>query len=775
MSKNQVVVTLYRILYVDDEPSLLDIGKLFLERSGQLIVDTTTSAPAALSLINTKHYDAIISDYQMPGMDGIEFLKEVRTSGNKIPFILFTGRGREEVVIQALNAGVDFYLQKGGEPRSQFAELSNKIHYAVMNRNAEEALRNSERMLAEAMNLANLTSWECDLDTGILMFDDRFSTLYGTTAERKGITQMTAELYIRDVVHPEDRHVLFDEYERIRKTTDPHYVSKREYRIITGDGETRYIEMCVGVTKDAKGRKNKTHGVNRDITERKNRETELRGAYEQITAQEEELRQQYDGMVTLQQRTAESQQMLGQVLNTVPVRVLWKGTDLRYLGSNEPFVRDAGLSVPDDLIGKTDFDMAWREQAELYRADDRSVIDTGLPKIGYEERLTVAGGNRIWRRVSKVPLRGPGGTIIGILGIYDNITESKRAEKALRESEKKFRMVVENSHDGIMIVDVTGTILFSNRAAAKVVDVMDKPDLSGTKNIMEFIVPESRSQVLEDFSLVAQGIDTLPMNYQAITATGRKIWIKCVGKKIRFQNSSAIIISMREVTSRKRMENTIEQAKKLNLLSCITRHDINNQLQVLIGYVELLHQKVPDPSFENYFSPIMEAVSQINGMIQFNKEYENIGVQALIWQDIRILVDNLHKDSLLGQVTLKNDLPRSIEVFADPLIVTVFFNLIDNALRHGGRITTIRFSFEARDEDRIIVCEDDGEGVVTKEKERIFDRGFGKHTGLGLAISREILGITGITIKETGEPGKGARFEIMVPKGAYRIADHMKE
>lgn len=120
------------------------------------------------------------------------------------------------------------------------------------------------------------------------------------------------------------------------------------------------------------------------------------------------------------------------------------------------------------------------------------------------------------------------------------------------------------------------------------------------------------------------------------------------------------------------------------------------------------------------------------------------------------------------QVTLKNDLPPDAEVFADPLITKVIFNLVDNAVRHGGKITTIRFSLEERDGNRILVCEDDGDGVPREEKEIIFDLGYGKNTGFGLAISREILDITGITINETGEPGKGARFEITVPKNQYK-------
>ena len=107
---------MFRVLYVDDEPGPLEIGKLFLEKEGRFSVDVITSASGALSLMESATYDAIIADYQMPGMDGIEFLKHVRSSGNSIPFILFTGRGREEIVIQALNSGADFYLQKEGEP-----------------------------------------------------------------------------------------------------------------------------------------------------------------------------------------------------------------------------------------------------------------------------------------------------------------------------------------------------------------------------------------------------------------------------------------------------------------------------------------------------------------------------------------------------------------------------------------------------------------------------------------------------------------------------------
>jgi CheY-like chemotaxis protein len=128
-----------KVLYVDDEPNLLEIARLFLERTGDFQVSTATSAKDALDSSSIRSYDLIVSDYQMPGMDGIAFLKEVRKRYGDIPFILFTGRGREEVVIEAINNGVDYYLQKGGNPETQFAELAHNIHKAVARKKAEDA------------------------------------------------------------------------------------------------------------------------------------------------------------------------------------------------------------------------------------------------------------------------------------------------------------------------------------------------------------------------------------------------------------------------------------------------------------------------------------------------------------------------------------------------------------------------------------------------------------------------------------------------------------
>ena len=147
--------TMISVLYVDDEPALLEIGKLFLEQEGEFCVTTAGSASEALDNLRHTEYDAIVSDFQMPSMNGIEFLKQLRSQNDCTPFIIFTGRGREEVVIEALNCGADSYLQKGGDPRPQFAELAHRITQAVKRREAEKALTENEarmRSLFAAMN-----------------------------------------------------------------------------------------------------------------------------------------------------------------------------------------------------------------------------------------------------------------------------------------------------------------------------------------------------------------------------------------------------------------------------------------------------------------------------------------------------------------------------------------------------------------------------------------------------------------------------------------------
>ncbi|MFA4862011.1 ATP-binding protein [Methanoregula sp.] len=207
--------------------------------------------------------------------------------------------------------------------------------------------------------------------------------------------------------------------------------------------------------------------------------------------------------------------------------------------------------------------------------------------------------------------------------------------------------------------------------------------------------------------------------------------------------------------------------KKLNLLSNITRHDTLNQLTALGGYIELARMHATDSVMLEYIGKEDRAVESIRQQITFTREYQDIGVQAPIWQNVQEVVKRAIGTASMGQITVRSE-PGTIEIFADPLLEKVFFNLLENTKNHGKTATRMKITARESDEGLVITCEDDGDGVPENEKENIFNRKFYKNTGFGLFLSREILAITAIQIRETGETGRGARFEIIVPKEKFR-------
>ncbi|MFH0968187.1 MAG: ATP-binding protein [Methanobacteriota archaeon] len=206
------------------------------------------------------------------------------------------------------------------------------------------------------------------------------------------------------------------------------------------------------------------------------------------------------------------------------------------------------------------------------------------------------------------------------------------------------------------------------------------------------------------------------------------------------------------------------------MLSSITRHDILNQLMVLRNYLELSKEDEKNPEILEYMEKEDKAAEAIENQITFTKYYQDIGIEAPAWQQ----VDEYIRTSVIELRII--DIPVDVsfldlEIYADHLIQKVFYNLMENSLRHGEEITRIVFSFQETESGGMIIYEDDGVGISDEDKKQLFRRGFGKHTGLGLFLSREILSITGIKIQETGKPGQGVRFEILIPQGKYRMRE----
>lgn len=359
------------------------------------------------------------------------------------------------------------------------------------------------------------------------------------------------------------------------------------------------------------------------------------------------------------------------------------------------------------------------------------------------------------------------------------------AEAALKESEEKFSsafhssavlMAISTKSDG-KFLDVNQTFLTTLGFSRD--EVIGK----GVDELDTYLNPDDRVRAL---SILGEKGQVRNLEVPVNSRNGSVQYDLVSMENIMIGNVPCLLTTMVDITEQKMLEKEMEfherevmrisrsldaAIRKLNLLSSITRHDINNQLTVLMGYLEILQMGEHDTSSDQYLRKATTAAQRISTMIQFTKTYESIGVKAPVWQDIRSLADTAAQEVQLGRVMFINDLPAGTAVFADPLTAKVFYNLMDNAVRYGGKITTIRLSVEDRDGVPVIVCEDDGYGIPAGEKERIFDRGYGKNTGLGLFLAREILNITGMTIRETGEPGNGARFEITVPGDSFQAGE----
>ncbi|MFA5331259.1 MAG: PAS domain S-box protein [Methanoregula sp.] len=255
-----------RTLYVDDDPDLLEIGRIYLERAHGLTVETERSVKNALAKIRTGSYDAIISDYSMPEMDGIRFLRKVRTCSRKIPFILFTGKGREEVVIDALNSGADFYLQKGGEPKAQFAELYSMIVQAVKRRRIEDELKTSEERYRNVVE--DQTEAICRfLPDGTHVFvNEAYCRLVGKTKE---------ELLGKKnpfVIYPDDRGGVCA---HLQSLTPVKPCGILEHRINLPNHSVRWIRCSDRGFFDDDGKPREYQSVITDITDKKTAEAAL--------------------------------------------------------------------------------------------------------------------------------------------------------------------------------------------------------------------------------------------------------------------------------------------------------------------------------------------------------------------------------------------------------------------------------------------------------------------------------------------------------------------
>jgi PAS domain S-box-containing protein len=384
-----------------------------------------------------------------------------------------------------------------------------------------------------------------------------------------------------------------------------------------------------------------------------------------------------------------------------------------------------------------------------------------------EHRMHHKNGSWIWVLDKGMVIeRDQDGRPLFAAGTHLDITTRRLAEDALRESEERYRRVIENIQDGYLQVDATGVITMASPSAARMVGLNSADDLVGTPITPYYYPADARQRMLEQ---IAHHGHVQDYDAEFIRKDGSHFWVSVNAHFIHdnggnITGSEAII---HDITDRRSMEYAIREAnRKLNLLNNITRHDVANQLTALQGYVQIASTMKNDPIIADYLTRIGRVTETINRQIEFTRTYQELGIHAPVWSRI----DDIVAKAGSGIPVRFSGTCRGVEVFGDTMLERVFFNLFDNAIRHGSTVTEITVRCEREPDGMIVIVEDDGVGVPLSDKEKIFVRGYGKHTGLGLFLAKEILAITGITIRETGIPGSGARFEILVPKKSVRFS-----
>jgi PAS domain S-box-containing protein len=1084
---------MYTVLYVDDEQDLLDLARLYLEKSPEFCVTTRASAQEALDSPLITTCDVIVSDYQMPGTDGIAFLKAVRERYGEIPFILFTGRGREDVVIEAINNGADFYLQKGGDPKSQFAELAHKIHMAVERKRAMDARQESETRFATFFNASPINQMITDYSTArVIDVNDRLlkeigllrGDVVGKTLPESGFildpaqrikileqldregTVRNAELNIRaldgrtwstltsmtrvkvhgqelvyiqsidvtaqkkaqqiidallnappdasfmvdrngiiltanhaasvrfslpvqdligrdaftlispdladlrrmkiseaittrkplvyldnrtgrsyenhlypvtgpegdaiavailsrdvteerqakealkeseekyrlvvehshdsiyiyrddhflfvnqqaeeisgyshkelmkrelwDFIHPEDRKRLKEAASR--RFAGGHVSTTFNARILRKNGEVRDAEFFVDLVEYL-GRP-AILGIARDVTEKKKaevalRESELRYRTILDTMQDAYFRADTSGRISMASPSAARMfgydsvedilgipavslyaspevrdEMLndlkkegkvvngfgeglrkdgtpisvsinvqyyrddeGKILGTEGIvrnvsdqKVIWEALcesearfrglseqsqdlimlfdrDLRNIYVNPIVERIAGIR-PVQWTGKTPGETGFEpEIAEPCERALREAFATG--REGRIEMLLPSSD--LWFDCLLVPVHGPDGTVTEVITSARDITDRKKAEEKLRRSEEDYRLIIENMQDVFYRTDREGIITMISSYGARIVGYDSPADIIGKMRATDFYADPVERDVFMGYLLKNKVVTGYPLTLKDKYG---ELHYATAGCRILYDpdgNVNGVEGILHDVTHLKQVEDALRQAnRQIRLMTSITRHDIRNQLLALNGWLELSRESVDNPG------RMLEMISQgqkiagiIGQQINFTTIFDDMGVKPPAWQDPSALVRSTAATLPFNEVRLEIDLP-GIVLFGDPLLEKIFYNLFDNALRYGGeRMTFVRVFSRYDDTDFILVVEDNGTGIPAQDKEQLFDSGFGKNTGLGLFLVKEILAITGMTICETGIPTEGARFEIRVPAGRYRIA-----
>ncbi|OPX64052.1 MULTISPECIES: CHASE4 domain-containing protein [unclassified Methanoregula] len=443
---------------------------------------------------------------------------------------------------------------------------------------------------------------------------------------------------------------------------------------------------------------------------------------------------------------------------------------------NESWI--TGFGTIRDLAGR-DIVISVTKERQLYRTGYANIVTylallalwailTGLIVVIVMDRTVLQRMGRLTDHVRSLG-QGPAAVLEPVLSGNDELAELEKtiitSRRDLLMREEQLRVFVNAMPGPAALFSRTGTILLVNPAFAgffgKTVGEMtgaDYPSLISGEDIdtyNRFVQEAIRTKETIHFESEKGGRTYLVSYYPVLGDDGEVAQLGLLAF---------------DISERKRLENALQRlTKKIALLNTVIFSDIQNKVFVQTGYLELLKGRLADPQLKSFLEKEEAVVREIQQSLHFARQYNEMGMSPPRWQNVMEVM--LFAISHLDLGSLKRDFRlEGLTVYADSLLERVFITLIENAIVHAKGATVVRAGFSVTGDEAVIFIEDDGPGIADDRKETIFEKGIGSGASGSLFLSREILSVTGMTIAETGVPGKGARFEIRVPKGSYRFA-----
>lgn len=727
-----------RVLAVDDEPYLLDLTKIFLENDPRILVDLAGSGQEALTLVGTTFYDCLISDYQMPSMDGLELLKSLRTSGWDVPFILFTGKGREDVAVNALNLGASFYLQKGGGVEAQFTELANMVR-----RSAE--IYRSKRELEESENrFRNLLQQSSDF---ILIIDPEGFINYCSSSVKRIVGRSDEEMLgknVFDLIHPDDFEEMKVRLERIRRNEsggDP-----VEFRIMMANGECSPMEAVGANMMDVPSVEGLVITV-RPITERKKAENDLR----------------------------ESEEAYKTLFEKSPFPIALCTLDGTFVDVNEKHLQVTGTRK-EDIIGKGAVELGYVGPEDFQNISEAFLNGEGVIDQ-HPLEIRSPGGEVLKMLLSSRLIRYRGEP--HIINVLNDVTDLISAQKALElkneelnEERNRLQMIADQSPGVVyqlFLKDDVPKFIFVSKGAELFVDVPTDKWLKDPSWMFDRILPEERSQFVEAMRTSERSGQMCRHEFRLRDFDGTVRWILNTSSMSQKKDGGTVWTgTFTDITERKRSEEAVKQVnRQLSLISNITHHDCLNKIVATEGYIDLAARIIEDDATIDLLDKAQRSIEAIRSEMDLTHDLQELSGYDAQWVRIRDAIPEMTSQHPVRMPEAFHHL----EVFSNPMLPKVFMNLVDNSVRHGVCATDLWIECAEDPAGLIIAFNDNGVGIPSADKERIFNRGYGKNTGLGLFLVREVLKFTNISIIENGSEGQGARFELKVPPGSYRFTD----